>query len=64
MVSHPETGSDPPIGSDRESGSDNTPFWSDPIGRSEPDSRCFVTTISLCQNHLSNTCGSVTFHLA
>ena len=31
MVSHPETGSDPPIGSDRESGRDTLlvhfPFW-------------------------------------
>ena len=26
MVSHPETGSDPPIGSDRESGRDNNTF--------------------------------------
>ena len=33
----------------------STPFRSNLIGGSEPDPGCFVTTISLYQNHLSKT---------
>ena len=39
-------------------------FWSNPIGGSEPDPGCSVTTISLYQNHLSKTRGSITYQLA
>ena len=39
-------------------------FRSDPIGRSEPDPGFYDTIMSLYQNHLSKTSGSVTFQLA
>ena len=42
----------------------SSPFRSDPIGGSELDPGCYDTTISLYQNHLSKTNGSVTFQLA
>ena len=42
----------------------STPSRSDQIGGSEPDPGCSDTTISLYQNHLSKTNGSVTFQLA